>query len=134
MSILFLPSSFCLSLSLSTTSTQPARACAFSTPPNFSLFSRNTCFFASLPSVSLRILSPKGQVLGTYIKWLGFSVLAKQPPENTGKEPLTDPTRISCSSLNHGRKDGAPPNSQCGSGTHTSAGSEAESPSRPIWN
>ena len=27
-----------------------------------------------------QILSPKGQVLGTYINWLGFSVLTPQPP------------------------------------------------------
>ena len=35
------------------------------------------------PPSLCRILSPKGQVLGTDIKWLGFGILTPQPRENT---------------------------------------------------
>ena len=31
---------------------------------------------------------PKGQVLGTYVKWLGFSILTPQLPENKGRDVL----------------------------------------------
>ena len=61
----------------------PEPACAFSTPI-FSLFTFNKHFIC-LTSLSLcRILSPQGQVLETYDKCFGFSVLAPQPPKNTG--------------------------------------------------
>ena len=38
------------------------------------------------PQSLCRIISPKGQVLGTYIKWLWYSVLTPQPLENWMRE------------------------------------------------
>ena len=40
-------------------------------------------YFPHCPQSLCTILSPKGQVLGTIIKWLGFSILTPQPPKNT---------------------------------------------------
>ena len=59
----------------------PGSACAFYTP----VFSIDT--YLPHHSQSLcQILSPKGQVLQTYIKWLGFSIFTPQTPEDKNNE------------------------------------------------
>lgn len=75
---------FCLSLSPSTPITTIGESLSVLSPI-FCLFSLNTLFASLLSVFCSQIRPPKGQVqvLGTYIKRLGFSILAPQLPKNT---------------------------------------------------